>query len=43
MIGEVDGEPTRDPQTDTLEIRIRPGVSDFNSLTTVYVAVIADE
>jgi rod shape-determining protein MreC len=43
MIGEVVGEPTRNAQTDTLEIRIRPGVSDFNSLTTVYVAVMADE
>jgi rod shape-determining protein MreC len=43
MIGEVVGEPAQNAQTDTLEIRIRPGVSDFNSLTTVYVAVVADE
>ena len=43
MIGEVVGEPVQNAQTDTLEIRIRPGVSDFNSLTTVYVAVVADE
>ncbi len=42
-IGRVLGEPVRDPQTDTLEIQIRPGISDFNSLTVVYVAVMADD
>lgn len=42
MIGQVVGEPVRDAQTDTLVIQIRPGVSDFNNLTVVYVAVMAD-
>jgi hypothetical protein len=42
-IGQVLGEPVVDPQTATLVIRVRPGVSNFNSLTTVYVAVEVDE
>jgi rod shape-determining protein MreC len=42
-IGQVLGEPVVDPQTATLVIQVRPGVSNFNSLTTVYVAVEVDE
>jgi rod shape-determining protein MreC len=42
-IGTVYGEPVRNAQTDTLEITVRPGVSDFNSLAVVYVAVMKDD
>jgi rod shape-determining protein MreC len=42
-IGQVIGEPMHDAQTDTLVIQVRPGVSNFNNLAVVYVAVVADE
>lgn len=42
-IGQVWGEPVVDPQTATLVIQVRPGVSNINSLTTVYVAVEVDD
>jgi len=41
-IGTVIGEPVHDPQTDTLELQIRPGISDFTGLTVVYVAMVTD-
>jgi rod shape-determining protein MreC len=42
-IGVVSGVPVHDEQTDSLVIQVQPGISDFNSLTVVYVAVIADD
>lgn len=42
-IGRVLGSPTVDPQNDTLEIRIRPGVSNFNDLDVVFVAKLRDD
>ncbi len=42
-IGQVLGEPVVNSQTDTLEIQVRPGVSNFNDLTVVYVAVVAND
>ncbi len=42
-IGIVTGEPLHDEQTDTLVIEVQPGISDFNSLSVVYVAVLADD
>ncbi len=42
-IGQVLGTPTSDPQTDTLEIQIRPGVSNFNDLDVVFVAKPRDD
>jgi len=42
-IGKVIGEPVVDAQTDTLQIRVRPGVANVNGLTVVYVAVIVDD
>jgi rod shape-determining protein MreC len=42
-IGKVLGEPEVSAQTDTLEIQVRPGVSNFSDLTVVYVAMIADD
>jgi rod shape-determining protein MreC len=42
-IGKVLGEPVADPQTDTLQIQVQPGVANFNDLTVVYVAVIAND
>lgn len=38
-IGMVLGEPVVNPQTDTLTIQVRPGIANFNTLSTVYVAV----
>lgn len=42
-IGKVIGEPVVDPQTDTLTIQVRPGIANFNALSTVYVAVEVDD
>ncbi len=42
-IGQVLGVPTSDPQTDTLEIQIRPGVSNFDDLDVVFVAKPRDD
>lgn len=42
-IGKVIGEPVVDPQTDTLTIQVRPGIANFNTLSTVYVAVEVDD
>ncbi len=42
-IGQVIGEPVVDPQTDTLTIQVRPGIANFNTLSTVYVAVTVDD
>ncbi len=42
-IGKVIGEPVIDPQTDTLTIQVRPGIANFNTLSTVYVAVEVDD
>jgi rod shape-determining protein MreC len=42
-IGMVMGEPVVNPQTDTLTIQVRPGIANFNTLSTVYVAVQVDE
>jgi len=42
-IGQVFGEPTVSDQTDTLVIQVRPGVSEINDLTVVYVAVETNE
>lgn len=42
-IGQVLGTPVFDPQTDTLEIQIRPGVSNFNDLDVVFVAIARDD
>lgn len=38
-IGVVLGEPIVNPQSDTITIQVRPGVANFNTLSTVYVAV----
>ena len=43
LIGQVVGEPVVNAQTDTLEIQVRPGVSNFSDLTVVYVAVLAND
>ena len=42
-IGQVFGEPAVSDQTDTLVIHVRPGVSEINDLTVVYVAVEINE
>jgi hypothetical protein len=42
-IGQVIGEPVVNPQTDTLTIQVRPGIGNFNTLSMVYVAVLADD
>jgi len=42
-IGQVLGTPEFDPQTDTLDIQIRPGVSNFNDLDVVFVAIALDD
>ncbi len=42
-IGQVFGEPAVSDQTDTLVIQVRPGVSEINDLTVVYVAVEINE
>jgi len=42
-IGQVIGEPVVNPQTDTLTIQVRPGIGNFNTLSTVYVAVQVDD
>jgi rod shape-determining protein MreC len=42
-IGQVFGEPVVNEQTATLEIQVRPGVSNISDLTVVYVAVETDE
>jgi rod shape-determining protein MreC len=42
-IGQVLGVPISDPQTDTLEIQIRPGVSNFDDLDVVFVAKLRDD
>lgn len=42
-IGTVLGTPVFDPQTDTLEIQIRPGVSNFNDIDVVFVARVRDD
>ncbi len=43
LIGQVLGEPEVNAQTDTLVIQVQPGVSNFNDLTVVYVAVESDD
>lgn len=43
LIGQVVGEPVVDPETNSLQIQVQPGVANFNTLTTVYVAVEIDE
>lgn len=43
LIGRVLGVPTSDPQTDTLEIQIRPGASNFDDLDVVFVAKLRDD
>lgn len=43
LIGKVMGEPVVDAQTDLLTINLRPGISDFNDLTVVYVAVTKND
>ncbi len=42
-IGQVNGEPTVNAQTSTLEIDVRPGVANIGDLAVVYVAVEVDE
>jgi len=42
-IGMVLGEPVVNPQTDTLTIDVRPGIANFNTLSTVYIAVQTDD
>lgn len=43
LIGQVVGEPVVNPQTNSLEIQVQPGVGNFSTLTTVYVAVEIDD
>ena len=43
LIGQVSAKPVVNPQTDQLEIQVRPGISNFNDLTVVFVAEIADD
>lgn len=43
LIGQVLGTPVADPQTDTLELEIRPGVSNFNDLEVVFIAIARDD
>lgn len=42
-IGQVFGTPLVDPQTDTMEIQIRPGLSNVNDLDVVFIAKVRDD
>ena len=42
-IGQVFGTPLVDPQTDTMEIQIRPGLSNVNDLDVVFIARVRDD